>query len=82
MNHLITHPSPVAGCFGCKAISIGFQGLQSRQGKNPIQQVPVIADDGKRAGRPVGLHRVHWDGRQDAVAKPAPLKIRTRIVSE
>jgi hypothetical protein len=82
VNHLLAHPSPVPGCFGCKTIGQGFLGLKSRQGPNPIQTVPVIADDGRRAGKSVGYHKVHWDGKQDAVAKPAPIKIRTKVVSE
>jgi hypothetical protein len=82
MHHLLSHPSPVPGCFGCKTLNVGVQTLQIKYGANPIQKVPVVADDGKRAGSKVGFHKVHWDGRQDAVAMPAPMKIRTRIVSE
>jgi hypothetical protein len=78
MHHLLSHPSPVPGCFGCKTIGQGVQTLQIKYGANPIQTVPVVADGGKRAGRKVGMHKVHWDGRQDAVAMPAPIKIRTK----
>ena len=82
MAHRDKHPNPVEGCFGCKVQNVGVQTLQIKHGKNPVQQGPVIADDGKRAGKPVGFHKVHWDGRQDAVAKPLPVKIKTKVVSE
>lgn len=68
-DHRVAHPEDVEGCFGCKTYGIGFQGLQSREGKDPVQRVPVRADEGPAAGRPIGEHKVHWDGRQDAVVR-------------
>lgn len=68
-HHRVAHPVDVEGCFGCRCLGIGYQGLQSRQGADPVQSVPVRADTGPAAGTTVGTHRVHWDGRQDAVVK-------------
>jgi hypothetical protein len=81
-HHKDWHPQPVSGCFGCRTLDQGYLGLKSRRGPDPVQTVPVIADDGKRAGQRVGVQKVHWDGRQDAVAMPAPMKIRTSIKAE
>lgn len=78
MAHSDHHPVPVAGCFGCHVSGIGFQGLQSRYGDNPVQKVPVVADDGARAGRPVGRNDVHWDGRSDATVYAPQLTIETK----
>jgi hypothetical protein len=79
MNHRDSHPIPVDDCFGCKVQNVGVQTLQIKHGNNPIQTVPVIADEGARAGKAVGHHKVHWDGRQDAVAQPAPIRIETKV---
>lgn len=79
MQHLLKHPSPVPGCFGCKTINIGVQTLQIKYGKNPVQQVPVVAEEGRRGGRVVGRHAVHWDGRQDATAMPGTIKLETKV---
>jgi len=79
MDHRVSHPEPVEGCFGCKVRNVGVQTLQIKHGKNPVQRVPVIADEGPRAGRAVGRHVVHWDGRQDAVAQPAPIRVETKV---
>lgn len=48
------------------------------QSKDPVQRVPVVADDGPRAGRVVGEHDVHWDGAQDARVFAPRLTIETR----
>jgi hypothetical protein len=77
-DHRGAHPAPVAGCFGCKVLGVGFQGLQSRHGVDPVQRVPVTADDGPRAGRVVGRHDVHWDGVQDARVFAPRLAIETK----
>jgi hypothetical protein len=78
-NHREHHPIPDPTCFGCRALGIGFQGLQSRQGPDPVQRVPVVADEGARAGRTVGRSEVHWDGRQDATVYAPELTLKTKI---
>ena len=78
-NHRDTHPTDVDGCFGCKALGVGYQGLQSRQGADPVQVVPVRGDvDGRR----VGEQHEHWDGRRDAtVTAPSVLvKMKTQEI--
>lgn len=35
----------------------------------------VIAEEGPHRGTRAGEHVVHWDGRQDAVVEPQPIKI-------
>ena len=77
--HSDRHPEPVPGCFGCKVSRVGFQGLRSRHGADPVQRVPVVADDGPRAGRVVGRHDVHWDGRQDATAHAPTITASTTV---
>ncbi len=78
MAHHEHHPTPQAGCFGCKVAGIGWQGLQSRHGADPVQKVPVVADDGPRRGRVVGRHDVHWTGAQDATVFAPKLTIETK----
>jgi hypothetical protein len=78
MTHRDRHPLPVEGCFGCKVTGLGFQGLRSRQGTDPVQKVPVVADEGPRAGRTVGRSDVHWDGRQDATVFAPRTTIETK----
>lgn len=78
MSMAHSHTRPVEGCFGCKVAGLGFQGLRSRHGADPVQKVPVIADEGARAGRPVGRSDVHWDGRQDATVYAPKLTIQTK----
>ena len=80
-DHRIAHPEPVENCFGCKTLGIGFQGLQSRLGADPVQTVPIVADDGNRAGQTVGRHEIHWDGRKDAVAM-APTTVMRAAAQE
>jgi hypothetical protein len=82
MSHRDLHPTPVEGCFGCHVSTLGFQGLRSRQGVDPVEKVKVIGDDGRRGGKVVGFHKKHWDGRQDVVAMPVPIKIKTKVTSE
>jgi hypothetical protein len=65
-HHRIAHPTDLPGCFGCQTLGVGFQGLQSRHGADPVQRVPVKAEEGRAAGKTIGAHHVHWDGRQDA----------------
>jgi hypothetical protein len=72
-----SHAEPVDGCFGCKVAGLGFQGLRSRS-KDPVQKVPVVADEGPRAGRTVGQSDVHWDGRQDATVFAPRMSIETK----
>jgi hypothetical protein len=43
-----------------------------------VQKVPVIADEGARAGQPVGKQDVHWDGRQDSTVFAPPLTVQTK----
>jgi hypothetical protein len=78
MSHRDHHPTPQPGCFGCKALSVGFQGLRSAQGADPIRKQPVVADDGARAGRTVGRQDEHWDGRRDATIYAPRLTIETK----
>jgi hypothetical protein len=75
-DHRLAHPEPVDGCFGCRVLGIGFQGLQSRYGSDPVETKPVVGDEGSRSGRVMGEHHVHWDGRRDAVARPPTMKYR------
>jgi hypothetical protein len=77
-HHRDHHPVPQPDCFGCRTLSVGFQGLQSRQGVDPVQHVPVVADDGARAGRTVGRTDEHWDGRRDATVYAPKLTIETK----
>lgn len=71
------HSTPVEGCFGCKVASLGFQGLRS-QSADPVQKVPVIADEGARAGKTVGQQEVHWDGRQDTTVFAPKVALTTQ----
>ena len=79
MVHRDRHPEPVPGCFGCKVSRLGFQALRSRHGADPVQRVPVVADDGPRRGRETGHHDVHWDGRQDATVRAPTLTVQTTV---
>lgn len=72
-----SHQTPEAGCFGCKVRGIGFGSLRSRSA-DPVQTVPVVADDGARAGKTVGQHAIHWDGRTDATVYAPKLTIETK----
>jgi hypothetical protein len=72
------HSTPVEGCFGCHVSTLGFQGLRSRHGADPVHQQPVIADDGPRAGKTVGAKAEHWDGRTDATVFAPKLTIETK----
>jgi hypothetical protein len=73
------HTTPEPGCFGCKVSGLGFQGLRSAHGPDPVQHVPVTADDGPRAGKTVGRHDVHWDGRQDAKVLAPHVRLKTKV---
>lgn len=75
-DHRIAHPIDVPDCFGCKTLGIGFQGLRSRHGRDPVQRVPVTAEEGRSAGRTVGEHAVHWDGRQDATVHAPTVHVK------
>lgn len=79
MHHLLSHPSPVPGCFGCKTINQGVQTLQIKFGKDPVQTVPVVTEEGPRRGKVGGQHVVHWDGRQDAKVNPPTLAMETTV---
>lgn len=72
------HATPQDGCFGCKVASLGFQGLRSRDGNDPVQNVPVVADDGPRGGETVGQQEVHWDGRQDTTVFAPKVALTTQ----
>lgn len=76
MTH--NHEAPKPDCFGCKVAGLGFQGLRSRLGRDPVERVPVVADEGTRAGKAVGRREVHWDGRQDATVFAPRLAIETK----
>ena len=78
-HHREHHPTPVPDCFGCQVLGVGFQGLQARHGADPVQVVPVIADEGPRRGQSTGEHRVHWDGRQDAFVRPGAVGLRATV---
>jgi len=77
-HHRVAHPVDVPGCFGCRCLGIGFQGLQSRLGPDPVQTVPVRAEVGPSAGATVGSHMVHWDGRQDANVRAPTVVLKSR----
>lgn len=68
-DHRRTHPDPVDGCFGCKALTVGVATLRSRHGVDPVQRIQVMAEDGPFRGRVTGHHDIHWDGRQDATVR-------------
>jgi hypothetical protein len=72
------HNSADSECFGCKVAGLSYQGLKSRHGSDPVESVPVVADEGARAGRAVGQSRVHWDGRQDATVFAPLTKMETK----
>ncbi len=78
MRHIDSHPTPEPDCFGCRTLGVGVQTLQIKYGKNPVEKVPVVADDGARAGRTVGQKAEHWDGRQDATVYAPKLTIETK----
>ena len=78
MRHIDSHPTPQEGCFGCRTLGIGVQTLEIKYGKNPVERVPVVADDGARAGKTVGRNDVHWDGRQDSTVFAPKLTIETK----
>lgn len=78
MRHIESHPQPVEGCFGCRVSGVGVQTLQMRHGKDPVQKIPVVGDDGPRAGRTVGRHDEHWDGRRDATVYAPAMTIETK----
>ena len=77
MNHRSKHPEPVDDCFGCKALTIGWQGLKSSE-DDPMRAVPVIAEEGVRGGKKIGTHTEHWDGRQDATVYAPHIKLKTK----
>lgn len=79
MHHLLSHPSPVPGCFGCQTIRQGVQTLKIKHGADPVQRIPVVTEDGARRGTVGGQHAVHWDGRQDATVRPPQLRIDTKV---
>jgi hypothetical protein len=72
------HSEPVEDCFGCKVNALSFAAIKSRQGPNPIETVPVVAEEGARAGKTVGRNSVHWDGRQDATVFAPLTKLETK----
>jgi hypothetical protein len=78
MAHRDSHPVPIENCFGCKVQNVGVQTLQIKHGKNPVQQVPVLGEEGPRRGKKVGKNQVHWDGRQDATVFAPALKLETK----
>jgi hypothetical protein len=77
LNHRDSHPQPVADCFGCKGLGLGFQGLKS-QSDDPTRNVPVVAEEGVRGGNTIGQHTEHWDGRQDATVFAPNIKLKTK----
>jgi hypothetical protein len=78
VKHRDSHPEPVDGCFGCRTLDVGVQTLQIKHGANPVQRVPVIADDGARAGQTVGKQDVHWDGRQDSTVFAPQVNVQAK----
>lgn len=80
-DHRLAHPVAVDGCFGCKVMGVGFGRLKSTLGPDPIQKVPVRADEGRAAGQKIGVHTVHWDGRQDATVR-APTVVMQATTEE
>ncbi len=77
-----THPRPVEGCDACRWSSVGVQTLQIREGADPVRHVPVVAEEGPRAGRVVGEHVQHWDGRQDATVHAPAVAMKARVSEE
>lgn len=67
---------------GCKVQGIGYQGLRSRVGPDPIRRHPVVAEQGPGRGGTAGWHTEHWDGRQDATVMPRSSRIRAKLTEE
>jgi len=78
MRHIDSHPEPIENCFGCRVSGVGVQTLQIKHGKDPVQKLPVIGEEGARAGKTVGRHDEHWDGRRDATVFAPKLTIETK----
>lgn len=88
-HHRIAHPDPRPGCFGCHVLGIGYQGHMSRASDrvaaragvkpDPTQDHVVIGETGDRAGRPVGKHVEHYDGRQDAHVRAPLVRMKAQI---
>jgi hypothetical protein len=68
--HTRTHPEPVDGCFGCKAIGVGVQALQIRHGADPTRRVPVVREVGPTRGT-VGGYHIRALGRPAGRDRPA-----------
>lgn len=75
-HHRIAHPTDIPGCFGCRTLGFGFQGLRSRLGPDPVERTPVIGQQGPAGGTVVGAQHEHWDGRRDAVVKAPTIVVR------
>jgi hypothetical protein len=82
MHHRDVHPTDMPGCFGCKALGIGYQGLLSRVGPDPTRRTPVTIEEGPHRGRVGGHHTEHWDGRQDATVTPGAIRVRATTTEE
>jgi len=81
-HHRDIHPVPVPGCFGCKVLGLGFQGLRTRYGSDPTRRHDVTVEEGPRRGRVGGFLTEHWDGRQDATVTPATVAVRATVHEE
>jgi formylmethanofuran dehydrogenase subunit B len=57
-----------------KIRSLGFS---TKRGQSERKRV-VDERDGSTAG----IHDVHWDGSQDAAARPKPIRVRARLLNE
>jgi len=77
MAHRDVHPSYVDGCNQCKWSSVGVQTHRIKSGADPTRKVPVIAEEGSRAGQVVGSHVHHWDGRVDAQVNAPQVVMKT-----
>ena len=78
MQHTTIHAYAVPGCFGCKVLSIGYQGLRTHS-LDPTRTTRVVREEGPLAGQTAGHHVEHWDGRQDAVVTPPTIHYRTTV---
>lgn len=64
VRHVESHPEPVEGCFGCKALTVGA--LMASSASNGTLTKTVTDDH--------GTHQVdvtqHWGDRQDVMVRP------------
>lgn len=58
-----THPTPVPGCFGCKAGTVGYDGKHLTKVTHQREDNATLVD--------------HRDGRRDVTVRPKTIHLRT-----